>query len=131
MQRGRAGLCRDQVERTVSLAEMACLLLCRHQQPSQQKPQPAPQQNGQPVEQQSVAAAKQGVRPPFERPEEVVGELFCYYSRGSQRGRRGGQAVLGCIMASIRFDLRPACMLGCQAQHSVGIKSQQFWGLTS
>jgi hypothetical protein len=51
--------------------------VCRHQQPDQQKQQQQsqknPQQNAQ--GQSGAAAAKQGVRPPFRRPEEVVGRL--------------------------------------------------------
>lgn len=52
--------------------------VCRHQQPDQQKQQQQSQQNVQQSAQgqSGAAAVKQGVRPPFRRPEEVVGRLM-------------------------------------------------------
>ena len=50
----------------------AVSVLCRQQKPQQQAQQQAQQQDA--IQQQSTAATKQPVRPPFKNSEEVVGE---------------------------------------------------------
>lgn len=50
--------------------------LCRHQQPNQQQAEQSQQQQSKQVLKQSSDAAvkQQGVRPPVNKPEEVVGK---------------------------------------------------------